>query len=142
MKARITHKKAPWPEGAEVGAVVVFEAGVVPTWAAGKCVPAEEGEEPTLVVPAPTAQVEAAPQSESDRVREEADLHIKTLRSQFEEYAEEMQAKLTSVTAQAEALQEAKDQAEAKVAELQAAVTAMQAELDKAKADPGTKGKK
>ncbi|MEJ1933715.1 hypothetical protein WDZ92_26235 [Nostoc sp. NIES-2111] len=134
MKARITHKKAPWPEGAEVGAVVVFEAGVVPAWAAGKCVPAEEGEEPTLVVPA-AAPVEAAPVSEADQVREEATQHIATLRSQFAEYAEDMQAKLTSVTAQAEALQEAKDQAEAKVAELQA-------ELDKAKADQGSKGKK
>jgi len=140
MKARITHLKAPWPEGATVGAVVVFEAGVAPAWAVGKFAPAEDGDEPTLVVPA-AAPVEAGQVSEADQVREEATQHIATLRSQFAEYAEDMQAKLTSVTAQAEALQEAKDQAEAKVVELQAAVTALQARLDKAKADQGSKGK-
>lgn len=141
MKARITHMKAPWPEGASVGAVVVFEAGVAPAWAAGKFVEADEGDEPTLVVPA-AAPVEAGAATEADQVREEAAQHIATLRNQFAEYAEDMQAKLTSVTAQAEALQEAKDKAEGKVAELQASVAALQAELDKAKTDPGTKGKK
>lgn len=150
MKARITHQKAPWPEGALVGTVVAFEAGVAPAWAAGKFVPAEEGDEPTLVVPA-TAPVAAAasPLSEADRVREEADLHIKTLRSQFEEYADDMQAKLASVTSENQAMQETTAQATAKIAELEAQaaslsnrVTELQAELDRAKAEPAAAGAK
>ena len=36
MNVKITHLKAPWPEGAKVGDVVAFE-GAVPAWAVGKC---------------------------------------------------------------------------------------------------------
>lgn len=35
MRLKITHLKAPWPQGAAVGDVVEMPA--VPEWAAGKC---------------------------------------------------------------------------------------------------------
>lgn len=37
MRVRITHLRAPWPEGAQPGHIVEFPAGVVPPWALGKC---------------------------------------------------------------------------------------------------------
>ena len=53
MRVKITHLKAPWPCGAVVGDVI--ELPVVPAWAKGKCVPAPEGAEPTVVFP-PTVE--------------------------------------------------------------------------------------
>ena len=41
MKLTITHLKAPWPTGAVVGDVI--ELASVPTWAVGKCAPADDG---------------------------------------------------------------------------------------------------
>lgn len=43
----ITHLKAPWPHGAVVGDVLDLEE--VPAWALGKCKPAEEGAEASLI---------------------------------------------------------------------------------------------
>lgn len=68
MKARITHLKAPWPSGAVVGSVVLFEVGSVPEWAVGKCVPAGEDDEPEHVVPAPRkAEAEAKAADPQDK---------------------------------------------------------------------------
>lgn len=50
MKIKITHLKAPWPEGAKVGDVL--EVSEVAPWALGKCVEAGEDEEVTLIVQA------------------------------------------------------------------------------------------
>ena len=36
MKVTITTLKAPWPKGAKVGDVVVFEGDTAPAWAVGK----------------------------------------------------------------------------------------------------------
>ncbi len=54
MKVRVTHLKAPWPEGTEVGAVVDVGASV-PAWAVGKCV--ELADEPATE---PEAEAKAA----------------------------------------------------------------------------------
>lgn len=43
MHVAITHLKAPWPAGAQVGEVVDLGEGPVPECFAGKCVPAQEG---------------------------------------------------------------------------------------------------
>lgn len=53
MKLTITHLKAPWPAGAVVGDVI--ELSSVPTWAAGKCAPADDSATVTVGV------VQAAP---------------------------------------------------------------------------------
>lgn len=130
MKARITHMKAPWPEGAAVGAIVLFAAGAVPAWAAGKCVQAGEDEEPTLVVPAAPEAAELVG-SEADQVREEAGRHIAKLRDEFEQHAADLRAKLdASLAAQADLQQQLANAAdvnaaaEAKVADLQAKLDA------------------
>lgn len=48
MKLRITHLKAPWPEGAKVGDVVELDVSAVPAWAVGKCELIHEDAEPAL----------------------------------------------------------------------------------------------
>lgn len=53
MKLTITHLKAPWPAGAVVGDVI--ELASVPTWAVGKCAPADDSATVTVGV------VQAAP---------------------------------------------------------------------------------
>lgn len=72
MKLTITHLKAPWPAGAKVGDVIDLPA--VPSWAAGKCVPADDdaavtvGDKPAIVAnvvlaadPAPTPKPAGPP---------------------------------------------------------------------------------
>lgn len=44
MKVRITHLKAPWPEGKGIGSLVEFKGDAVPEWAVGKCVHVEAEE--------------------------------------------------------------------------------------------------
>ena len=73
MKLTITHLKAPWPTGAVVGDVI--ELASVPTWAVGKCAPADDGADVTVgvVQAAPAAQVVQAKQEPSiDDLREQA----------------------------------------------------------------------
>ena len=48
MKLTITHLKAPWPTGAVVGDVI--ELASVPTWAVGKCAPADDSAAVTVGV--------------------------------------------------------------------------------------------
>lgn len=73
MKLTITHLKAPWPTGAVVGDVI--ELASVPTWAVGKCAPADDSAAVTVgaVQAAPAAQVVQAKQEPSiDDLREQA----------------------------------------------------------------------
>lgn len=73
MKLTITHLKAPWPAGAVVGDVI--ELASVPTWAVGKCAPADDSATVTVgvVQAAPAAQVVQAKQEPSiDDLREQA----------------------------------------------------------------------
>lgn len=58
MKLTITHLKAPWPLGAVVGDVV--ELPSVPSWAAGKCVPAAEDAEVTVFAASPATEPESS----------------------------------------------------------------------------------
>lgn len=60
MKVRITHLKAPWPEGALVGDVL--EVSEVAPWALGKCVIVGDDEEVT----AKAADAEALALAEAD----------------------------------------------------------------------------
>lgn len=69
MKLAITHLKAPWPTGAVVGDVI--ELANVPTWAVGKCAPADDDAAVTV------GAVQAAPADEKqepsiDGLREQA----------------------------------------------------------------------
>lgn len=69
MKLTITHLKAPWPTGAVVGDVI--ELASVPTWAVGKCAPADDSATVTVGV------VQAVPADEKqepsiDDLREQA----------------------------------------------------------------------
>ena len=70
MKLTITHLKAPWPTGAVVGDVI--ELASVPTWAVGKCAPADDGATVTVgvVQAAPVAQAKQEPSI--DDLREQA----------------------------------------------------------------------
>lgn len=43
MKMEITHLKAPWPEGTQVGDVLEMGDGPAPAWALGKFKPAADG---------------------------------------------------------------------------------------------------
>ena len=76
MKLTITHLKAPWPTGAVVGDVI--ELASVPTWAVGKCAPADDGAAVTVSVvqAAPAVQVVQAVQAKQepsiDDLREQA----------------------------------------------------------------------
>jgi hypothetical protein len=124
MKARITHLKAPWPSGAVVGAVVMFASGAVPAWAVGKCEPAGVDETPTHVVPDGGETQSPSGDAAVDKVREEARQHIERLEAQFQQHAQDLQAKLQDLSGQNEALQTAKAEAESKVTGLQAALAA------------------
>jgi hypothetical protein len=52
MKVRITHLKAPWPAGAQVGDVIEMVGfyGELPGWATGKCKPVEDDVEASQVL--------------------------------------------------------------------------------------------
>jgi hypothetical protein len=63
MKVRITHLKAPWPEGALVGDVL--EVPEVAPWALGKCVIVGDDEEVTA--PASTVDAEALALAEAEK---------------------------------------------------------------------------
>ena len=58
MKVTVTHLKAPWPAGTVPGSVVDLPGAVIPEWAVGKCVPADEQSAPadTVAAPAPAAK--------------------------------------------------------------------------------------
>lgn len=60
MLVQITHLKAPWPDGAQIGDTISFD--VVPAWAAGKCEPVV-GEREFIVNPAPTEPADEVPES-------------------------------------------------------------------------------
>lgn len=57
MKVRITHLKAPWPEGAKPDDVVELQADAIPAWALGKCVRVGDDVEVT-VSPLPVIELE------------------------------------------------------------------------------------
>ena len=57
MKLTITHLKAPWPAGDVVGGVI--ELASVPTWAVGKCEPAEDDAVVTVGVKPAVAAAES-----------------------------------------------------------------------------------
>lgn len=123
MKARITELKAPWPSGAVVGSVVLFSAGAIPAWAAGKCVEAGEDETPTHVVPAGGEKAEPAG-SDAEQVREEARQHIARLEAEFAAHAQDLQAKLTAAEGATLVAELARDEANAKIGELEGKLAA------------------
>ena len=63
MKVRITHLKAPWPEGALVGDVL--EVSEVAPWALGKCVIVGDDEEVTAKAPAVDAEALALAEADA-----------------------------------------------------------------------------
>ncbi len=70
MLVQITHLKAPWPDGAQVGDTISFD--VVPAWALGKCkIVGDEPAQPEFIVnpaePVPDSIVEAEKQAADER---------------------------------------------------------------------------
>jgi hypothetical protein len=135
MKARITEMKAPWPSGAVVGSVVLFSAGAIPAWAAGKCVEAGEDETPTHVVPeASSASGEGLPSmSAEDRekvaqafhdLREESLRRIQQAQDEFAGIRDDLQAKLQALTGENESLGTALADSRSKLAELEGKLAA------------------
>lgn len=58
MLVQITHLKAPWPDGAQVGDTISFD--VVPAWALGKCeIVGDEPAQPEFIVN-PSGEVPAS----------------------------------------------------------------------------------
>ena len=49
MKVTITALKAPWPAGAKPGDICELPHAELPAWALGKCTPAADDVEATLV---------------------------------------------------------------------------------------------
>ncbi len=92
MKYRIEVLKAPWPKGAVVGDVIEFAS--LPTWAAGKCVPA--GDDAEVTVEFGDDDQPAAPERDKldelreaahgalDRQRQEHLVEMQALRDQFD----------------------------------------------------------
>lgn len=70
MKLTITHLKAPWPTGAVVGDVI--ELASVPTWAVGKCAPADDSATVTVGVVQAAPAVQATQEPSIDDLREQA----------------------------------------------------------------------
>lgn len=70
MKLTITHLKAPWPTGAVVGDVI--ELASVPTWAVGKCAPADDSATVTVGVVQAAPAVQAKQEPSIDDLREQA----------------------------------------------------------------------
>ncbi len=65
MKVEVTHLKAPWPAGTEVGSVVDLPGDEVPGWALGKCKPAaaEKAVAEAAVAEAMAAATKAPPKA-------------------------------------------------------------------------------
>lgn len=92
MKYRIEVLKAPWPKGAGVGDVIEFVT--LPTWAAGKCVPAGDDAEvttafgdddqPTAPQPDKLDELRDAAQAALDRQRQDHLVELQALRAQFD----------------------------------------------------------
>lgn len=120
MKVRITHLKAPWPEGALVGDVL--EVRVLPAWAIGKCEPAEDDAEVTVELPEPVAP--EAPQDKAAEMVEHFRAQAQAAIDRAEEAHALAQAELQVLLAKAQEanseLQTLLDASEAKVAELEA----------------------
>ena len=67
MKVKVTHLKAPWPEGAKVGDVVAV-GDSIPGWALGKCVPADDDAKQTAGDSKPT-KAEKPSKAEKDTAK-------------------------------------------------------------------------
>ena len=71
MLVQITHLKAPWPDGAQVGDTISFD--VLPAWALGKCEIVADAPQPEFIVnpaepePVPASIVEAEQQAAEER---------------------------------------------------------------------------
>lgn len=120
MKLQITHLKAPWPDGANVGDVVEFtKLDEVPAWAVGKCLRAEAGAKVSL---AATVPVKTPPDPAADLTKQmnQADASIVALKA---EHAEELKRLRDDNEAGGRALQEALDENERLRAQLAARET-------------------
>jgi hypothetical protein len=59
MKVKVTHLKAPWPEGTKPGDIVdIVDRKEIPGWALGKCTPLPDGTEAQHVWQPPAPPVE------------------------------------------------------------------------------------
>ena len=117
MKARITQLNAPWPSGAAVGDVIELPA--VPAWAVGKCEPAPDDAEVTVV-----AGEELAPSDAMQALRAEVQGVVERLRAEHAAQVAELQGKVSELSGKLAASDEAKAAAEAQVAELQGKLAA------------------
>jgi len=115
IKVKITHLKAPWPKGAQVGDVVALPS--MRPWALGKCVRVEDDEEAAYTV---AERPEAGETVEAVMVRAQA--HFQRMDSEHQQHVSELIASHAKVVKDLQA-------------EHQTAFAVLQAKLDHAGAD-------
>jgi hypothetical protein len=123
MKVRITHMKAPWPEGAKIGDVLEV-SGVAP-WARGKCVQVGDDETVTLEFPEPVVVVEEAKAPTDLEALVAAVSKLQALVSSYGELAEAFSAAQQESEAAIAALKEEGRQSAAQIAELREQLAAL-----------------
>lgn len=123
MKVTITHLKAPWPAGADVGAVVELPGSEVPGCFVGKCVEAPEKAEAThvwtppepVVVPSqPEAPSSAEELEIAKRLLAEAEAEADELRGRLEKALADLQQAQADLAAALERATKAEEAAAAK----------------------------
>jgi hypothetical protein len=111
MKVRITHLKAPWPQGARPGDVVELASKTLPGWAIGKC--EKVGDEVAATVE--FAERPSTPEdAEISRIREQARQQLDEAAQAFDKLRAEHADQLRSM----------QSEHAAKLAEAQAALEA------------------
>lgn len=135
MKIRITHMKAPWPEGAQVGDVLKVDA--IPAWAAGKCVEVDGSEKVTADYVPPEPLVAAEPVN-GDVVKQLND--ATALLAAQEETLADIRARALEFDEQLAAAEKARTEAEAETAKVKEQLAAAEKAL--AEATKPAEGKK
>ena len=113
MKVRITNLKGPWPTGAKVGDVVGIPGDVIPGWAVGKCVQAEDDTE---------AQHEYEPRERASEPRAVGPISLtpaqqKELVERFDALERERSDLCDQISAQGQTIQQLTDNLQASVQE-------------------------
>lgn len=116
MKVTVTHLKAPWPAGVQVGHVVEFPGDAAPAWAAGKFERAREDAEAAFTWVPPEPEPEPAKDEKAS-----ADSNAAMLLDAAQQQLAAAHAERDSLTQQLAAAVAEREAMAAKVADLEAA---------------------